>query len=45
MFWAGFSYNIRTGLVLLDGDPNSARGGVTSAVIYDVYEVFLPKLL
>jgi transposase len=27
MFWAGFGYNIRTGLVPLDGDPESRRGG------------------
>ena len=45
MFQAGFSYNIRIGLVLLDSDPNSARGGVTSAVIYNTYKAFLPELL
>ena len=33
MFWAGFAYNRRTGLVPLDSDPMSRRGGVTSSII------------
>lgn len=45
MFWAGFGYNCRTGLVPLDGDPESARGGVTSQVIHDLYEAWLPELV
>ena len=38
MFRAGFGYNTRTGLVPLDGDPESLRGGVTSMVIRDLYK-------
>ena len=45
MFWACFGYNTRTGLVPLDGDPNLARGGVTAAIIRDIYEAFLPELV
>jgi hypothetical protein len=33
MFWAGFEENTRTGLISLDGDLNSARGGVTARII------------
>lgn len=32
----------RTGLVTLDGDPMSRRGGVTSSIIYTLYQSFLP---
>ncbi len=42
MLWAAFGYNIRTGLVPLDGDPQSARGGVSGWVISCLYEAFLP---
>ena len=42
MFWAGFTHNRRTGLVPLDGDPGSQRGGVSSSVIHDVYQSYLP---
>ena len=42
MFWAGFTHDRQTGLVPLDGDPMSRRGGVTSSIIYDLYQSFLP---
>jgi hypothetical protein len=45
MLWAGFGYNIHTGLIPLDGDPESACGSVTSWVICGVYQAFLPTLL
>jgi hypothetical protein len=45
MFWAAFGYNIRTGLLSLDGDPESVRRGVTSRVIIEVYRAFLPTIL
>ena len=45
MFWAGFGYNTRTGLVPLDGDPESLRGGVTSMAIHDLYKAYLPDLV
>ena len=45
MFWAGFKYNRRTGLVPLDGDPNSRRGGISASIIYDLYRSYLPDIL
>jgi transposase len=45
MLWASFGHNIRTGLVPLDGDPESARGGVTARVIVEVYRAYLPTIL
>lgn len=44
MFWAGFSYDRRTGLVPLDGDPDSRHHGVTSSIISDLYRSYLPIL-
>jgi transposase len=45
MFWAAFGQDRRTGLVPLDGDPESRRGGVTAKVIVDLYQAFLPTIL
>lgn len=45
MLWAAFGHNRRTGLVPLDGDPQAARGGVTSWVIRGLYESFLPDIM
>lgn len=45
MFWAAFGHDIRTGLIALDGDPISRRGGVTSRVIVEIYRAFLPTIL
>ncbi|BDD59129.1 hypothetical protein MAP00_009280 [Monascus purpureus] len=45
MFWAAFGFDRRTGLLPLDGDPESAHGGVTAWVIHGVYETFLPEFL
>jgi transposase len=45
MLWAAFGHNRRTGLVPLDGDPEAARGGVTSWVIRALYEAFLPEIM
>ena len=45
MLWAAFGHDRRTGLVPLDGDPNSAKGGVTSFVIRDLYTYFLPEIM
>ena len=36
---------MRSGLLALEGDPDSARGGVTSRVMADVFRSFLPDLL
>ena len=40
MFWAGFIHDRRTGLVPLDGDPMSRRGGVTSSIIHTLTSHF-----
>jgi transposase len=45
MFWAAFGHNRRTGLVPIDGDPLSERGGVTSWVIRELYRAFLPDIM
>lgn len=45
MFWAAFGGDIRTGLVPSDGDPEAPQGGVTSQVIQDLYQAFLPEFI
>lgn len=45
MLWAAFGEDVRTGLVPLDGDPEAPRGGVTSRVIRDLYQAFLPEFI
>lgn len=45
MFWAAFGYNKRTNLVPLFGDPDSARGGVTSRQILSCLQEYLPTIL
>ena len=45
MFWAAFGQDTRTGLIPLDGDPDSRRGGITARVIVSLYEAFLPTIL
>ena len=42
MLWACFGYNVRTGLVPLDGDPLAVKEGVSGWVIYCLYKSFLP---
>jgi hypothetical protein len=43
--WAAFGHNRRIGLVPLDGDPEATRNGVTSRVIRDLYQAFLPTIM
>jgi transposase len=45
MLWAAFGHDRRTGLVPLDGDPEAARGGVSSWVIKELYQAFLPDIM
>lgn len=45
IFWAAFSEDIRTSLVPLDGDPDAPRGRVTSRVIRNLYQAFLPEFI
>ena len=45
MFWAGFDDDRRTELIPLYGDPNSARNGITGAIIRDLYQAQIPQFL
>jgi transposase len=45
MFWAAFSYERRTSLVPLNGDPLAPRGGVTARRYLAVLEEYLPTIL
>lgn len=45
MFWAGFTHNRRSGLVPLDGDPDSQQGGVTGLIMPKDYKSYLPGLV
>ena len=41
MFWATFSYNLRTSLIILDSNLTFIRQGVILRVIVEVYRVYL----
>ena len=45
MFWAGFSYQRRTSLYPLMGDPEAKSGGVTGRRIQECLEDQLPTIL
>lgn len=45
MFWGAIQYNRKGPLVVLPGDPESKKGGVTSAVYRDHLEEYIPTLL
>ncbi|CRL31137.1 Transposase, Tc1-like [Penicillium camemberti] len=46
MFWAAFcDQPRRSGLIPLDGDPESARGGVSSRTINELHRRVLPTLI
>ena len=45
MLWAGFSHGRRTSLVPLFGDSESARGGISSRTIHQLYSQQLPILM
>jgi transposase len=45
MFWAAFGWMKRTALVPMNGDLESARGGVTARVYRAVLEEYLPTIL
>ena len=44
-FWAAFGWGIRTNLVALEGDPESAKGGVTSQVYLTVLKTHLSTIM
>lgn len=45
MLWGCFSYDSRSGLIPLDGDPLARRQGVTAWVILCLYSAWLPQLI
>lgn len=45
MFWAAFGWGIRTNLVVMRGDPNVPRGGVTAIRYIEVIKEYLPTIL
>ena len=45
IFWAAFGYECRTDLLIMDGDPESARGDVTAAVYLEGLEEHLETKL
>jgi hypothetical protein len=45
MFWTAFGFGVRTRLVPMDGDPLSAKGGVTARVYQDILNQHLPPIL
>jgi hypothetical protein len=45
MFWACFGFGCRTDLVVMEGDQNIKRGGVTVKVYLEVLEEYLPMIL
>jgi hypothetical protein len=44
MFWASFKHDIRTDLVIIEGDPESTQGGVTTKVYLSVLKEYLPTI-
>ena len=45
MFWAAFGFGIRSDLVIMEGDQNAKRGGVTAKVYLEVLAEHLPTIL
>lgn len=45
MFWACFGFGCRTDLVVMEGDQNARRGGVTALVYREVLTEYLPTIL
>jgi hypothetical protein len=45
MFWACFGFGCRTDLVVIEGDQNAKRGGVTAKVYLEVLDEYLPTIL
>jgi len=45
MFWAAFGFGYRSDLVVIEGDQNAKRGGVTAKVYIKVLREYLPMIL
>ena len=45
MFWAAFGFGCRSDLVVMEGDQNAKRRGVTAKVYLEVLAEYLPTIL
>lgn len=45
MFWAGFMWNTRTELVIMEGDLDAPRNGVTARIYLEILKEHLPTIL
>jgi hypothetical protein len=45
MFWAAFGFGCRSDLVVIEGDQNAKRGGVTAKVYIEVLREYLPTII
>lgn len=45
MFWAAFGHGKRTNIVVMKGDPEAARGGVTARRYIEIIQEYLPTIL
>jgi uncharacterized membrane protein YheB (UPF0754 family) len=45
MFWAAFGHGKRTNIVVMKGDPDAPRGGVTARRYVEIIEEYLPTIL
>jgi hypothetical protein len=45
MFWAAFGHGIHTSLIIIEGDPDAPKGGVTAQVYLGVLETHLETIL
>ena len=45
MFWAAFGFGIKSDLVIIEGDQNAKRGGVTAKVYLEVLAEHLSTIL
>jgi hypothetical protein len=45
MFWVAFGFGCRSDLVVIEGDQNAKRGGVTAKVYLEVLAEYLPTIL
>lgn len=45
MFWAAFGFGIRSDLVIMEGDQDAKRRGITAKVYLEVLAEHLPTIL
>ena len=45
MFWAAFSFKVRSDLVIIEKDQNTKRKGVTAKVYLKVLREYFPTIL